>query len=93
VHYLYILHSDSLNKYYVGETHNIDKRLQMHMEHAYKNAFSNSADDWKIVLLYKCNSRCDALFLEKFIKRMKSKVFILKIVKNPDILADILSKK
>jgi len=50
------------------------------MEHAYKNAFSNSADDWKILCLHKCNSRSDALFLEKFIKRMKSKVFILKII-------------
>ena len=35
----------------------------------------------------------DAQYLEKFIKRMKSKKFILKIIENPIILDDILSKK
>tara|TARA_R100001369_G_C3287289_1_gene163226 strand:+ start:116 stop:253 length:138 start_codon:yes stop_codon:yes gene_type:complete len=38
-------------------------------------------------------SKEDAIFLEKFIKRMKSKKFIRKIVDNPGILKDILEKK
>ncbi|MEN9337288.1 MAG: hypothetical protein RLZZ500_2275, partial [Bacteroidota bacterium] len=34
----------------------------------------------------------DALFLERFIKKMKSKVFIEKVIQNPEILTDILAK-
>ena len=33
------------------------------------------------------------MYLEGFIKRMKSIVFIEKIIRNPKILTDILSKK
>ena len=93
MHYLYIIFSDSLNRYYVGETHDTEKRLIKHNNHTYKGAFSNIADDWKIVLSKNCQSKKEALFLEAFIKRMKSKKFILKIIGNPDILDDILNKQ
>jgi len=73
MHYLYIIFSNSLNKFYVGESHNVEERLQKHNNHSYKDAFSNIANDWVIVLSKKCASRDDALFLESFTKRMKSK--------------------
>ncbi|MFT6836483.1 MAG: putative endonuclease, partial [Sediminicola sp.] len=38
-------------------------------------------------------SKDDALYLERFIKRMKSRIFIQKIIDNPHILMDILNKK
>jgi len=93
MHYLYIIFSNSLNKFYVGESHNIEERLFKHNMHSYKGAFSKIANDWHIVLSKNCNSKKEALFLEAFIKRMKSKKFILKIIDNPAILDDILSKK
>jgi len=73
MHYLYIIFSESLNKYYVGESHNVEGRLVKHNKHVYKGAFSNITNDWRIVLSKKCTSKDDALFLESFIKRMKSK--------------------
>jgi putative endonuclease len=45
------------------------------------------------VLTFECNDRNSTLYLERFIKKMKSKVFIEKIIQNPEILSDILSKK
>jgi len=66
MHYLYIIFSESLNKYYVGESHNVEGRLVKHNKHIYKGAFSNITDDWRIVLSKKCASRDDALFLEAF---------------------------
>jgi putative endonuclease len=46
-----------------------------------------------MILTFECLNKTDALYLERFIKRMKSKVFVEKIIQNPEILIDILSKK
>lgn len=93
MHYLYILYSDKISRYYIGESPDIVNRLEQHNAHYFKKAFTKAADDWEIVVSMQLNSRKDAIYLEKFIKRMKSKTFIQKIVKDNDILLDILSKK
>jgi putative endonuclease len=92
-HFLYILYSKTSIKYYVGETHNIQERISKHNQHTYSNSFSKIANDWELVLSYECDDRDNALYLERFIKKMKSKVFIEKIISKPEILSDILSKK
>ena len=91
-HFLYILYSNTSAKYYVGETHDVQQRIFSHNHHSYTNSFSKIANDWTLVLSLPCENRKDALQLERFIKKMKSKVFIEKIIQNPEILTDILSK-
>ena len=93
MHYLYIIYSRSIDKYYVGETPDIKNRVEQHNKHYFKKGFTKSAEDWEIVLSKKCTSKNDAVYIEKFIKRMKSRKFIEKILKNDSILDDILSKK
>ena len=93
MHFIYIIHTKLKNHYYVGETHDLEQRLLKHNNYSYKGSFSKIASDWKIVLTYNCNFKEDALFLERFIKRMKSKVFIEKNIRNPSILNTILRKK
>ena len=93
MHYLYILYSKSTDKFYVGETYNIQDRLEKHKSHYYSNSFTNIAEDWKLQLSFACKDETDAKFLENFIKKMKSKVFIRKIIDCPAILTDILAKK
>ncbi|QCX40757.1 GIY-YIG nuclease family protein [Aureibaculum algae] len=92
-HYLYIIYSISIDKYYIGETNNLDERLIKHNKHLYKKSFTKIASDWNYVLTKECLQRNDAIYLEKFIKRMKSKKFIEKIILKPNILEDILDKK
>ncbi|MBP6556929.1 MAG: GIY-YIG nuclease family protein [Flavobacterium sp.] len=92
MHFLYILHSSSANKFYVGETDNIDSRLLKHNNHSYDGSFTKIAEDWRVVLQFECVSKHQALQLEKFIKKMKSKIFIQKTIINPEILTDIISK-
>ena len=93
MHYLYIIYSPSKAKYYVGETHSITERIEMHNNHTYHGSFTKIASDWRIALNFECIHKDDALFLEKFIKRMKSKKFILKIIENPAILKNILNQR
>ena len=92
-HFLYILHSNAIDRFYIGETPDIQTRLQQHLEHHFKTNFTKAANDWEVVLSKECGSRDDALYLERFIKRMKSKKFIVKIIENPQILDDLLDKK
>ncbi len=92
MHYLYIIYSKTADKFYIGETHNLEERLQKHNEHSYNNSFTKIASDWKLVLQFNCINRDNALFLEQFIKRMKSRKFIEKIIAQPNILTDILAK-
>lgn len=93
MHTLYIIYSKSLDNYYTGETDKIEIRLKLHNNHHFKNAFTKSANDWIIVLNYTCETKQNTVFLEKFIKRMKSRKFIEKIIKDNTILVDILSKQ
>ncbi len=92
-HFLYIIYSPSKNTYYVGETHNLEERLQKHKTHSYDGSFTKMADDWKVALNYPCNSKEDAVYLERSIKRMKSKKFIIKIIADQSILLDILRRR
>jgi len=92
MHFLYILYSEKAHTYYVGETDDMELRLEKHINHSYHGSFTSMAEDWKVVLLFECISRSQAVQLEKFIKRMKSKVFIQKIISNPEILNDIVLK-
>jgi putative endonuclease len=93
MHHLYILYSKSATKFYIGETHNIDDRITKHNQHTYSDSFTKIANDWELVLLFNCSNREEAAFLEKFIKKMKSRIFIEKIINNASILEDILSKR
>ena len=93
MHYFYIIFSKSKDKFYIGETVNISQRIIKHSNHSYKGSFTKIASDWKIAIEYKCKNKDDALFLEAFVKRMKNRKFILKIINNQNILKDILEQR
>ncbi|EGV43328.1 GIY-YIG nuclease family protein [Bizionia argentinensis JUB59] len=90
-HSFYIIYSNTKDKFYIGETEDITLRLHKHNNHSYKRSFTKIAKDWHVVLDYKCATKKDALFLETFVKRMKSRKFIHKIIENNEILKDILT--
>ncbi len=46
-----------------------------------------------LVLVFKCVNKDEALYLEKFIKKMKSGKFTQRVISSPSILNEILSKK
>ena len=82
-----------MGRFYIGESENPKLRLLQHNQHYFKSNFTNGASDWKLVLTFKCKSKYEALYLERYMKRMKSSTFIKKVVKTPTILNDILNKK
>jgi len=77
-YYLYILKSHNGYKYYTGISSDPNRRLLYH--NTIEKGFTARYRPWEIVFTIEMKSKEDALKAEKKIKRMKSKVFIEKII-------------
>jgi len=88
-HIVYILHSEKLNRYYIGYTTNFDLRLEFH-KNAPSNKFTANASDWILFLNFNCSSKTQALSIEKHIKNMKSTIYIKNLMKYPEIIDKLL---
>ena len=82
MHYLYILYSKSLDKYYVGETSDITQRLNQHFSRFYKGSYTSQTDDWKKKLVIEFSTINQARKAEIFIKKMKSRKFIEQLIED-----------
>ena len=63
---VYILWSESLQKYYVGSTNNLEDRLQRH--NAGYEKFTSKGKPWKLIYKVECLDRKEAVNLERKIK-------------------------
>ena len=78
MHYLYILKSNDSDKYYVGETQNIDTRIEQHKQK--KSSFGKRNSNFELVYKKEFNNRSEAKRLESFLKKQKSHLFIDKFI-------------
>ena len=75
--WVYILHSQSLDKFYIGATRfPVLTRIEQHNLNHYPDSFSRSGIPWTLFAAFHCDSFRQAQRIEKHIKRMKSKVYI-----------------
>ncbi|RLC51638.1 MAG: hypothetical protein DRZ79_02460 [Candidatus Cloacimonadota bacterium] len=78
IFYTYVLYSSSTDKYYIGYTSNIDKRLTKHNN---GNSRSTKAGiPWKLVHLEKYETKTEAIKREYEIKRTKSRKYIENLI-------------
>ncbi|AKA35220.1 hypothetical protein VC82_1602 [Flagellimonas lutaonensis] len=79
-YYLYILHSEKFDSYYVGSSSNPWQRLQQHNETP-KCTYTSKYRPWSLAAIFQAvHSRSDAIKAEKFVKSQKSRIFIEKLV-------------
>jgi putative endonuclease len=78
MHYTYILHSKSKDRYYTGTSENPAERLKKHNNK--HTGFTSQASDWEMVFLKEFNSKTDALGFEREIKAWKSKNKIQELI-------------
>ena len=78
--YTYIIYSKTLSKYYVGSCQNIQNRLDDHLNS--RSKFTKSAKDWELKYSEEFSSRSEANQREIQIKKMKSRVYIEKLIAN-----------
>ncbi|MGB0886524.1 MAG: GIY-YIG nuclease family protein [Vicingaceae bacterium] len=91
-HIVYILFSTQYNRFYIGETCDFENRLKQHNSGFYDKSYTKKANDWKQHLLIECESKKQALKIERHIKKMKSVAYLGNLKKYPEIILKLKQK-
>ena len=81
--YVYILYAEKHDIYYVGYTSNYNQRLIEHNTQEFFNTYTSKYRPWKLATVFQCGTNeSDALKLERYIKKQKSRKLIEQLI-NP----------
>jgi putative endonuclease len=71
---VYILHSKTMDKYYVGYSEDVNRRLDEH--NIGKGNFTSKGIPWEMIKTIACTSKTEAIVLEKRIKKRGIKRYL-----------------
>jgi putative endonuclease len=91
-YFVYIIYSRLIDQFYVGSTSSITGRLDKHLEHYYAQSFTTKADDWDLFFSLACNSKSQALRIEKHIKLLKSRRYFQNLRAYPEMGEKLLAR-
>jgi putative endonuclease len=81
MYFICIIYSPGSGMYYVGYTTDINLRLHKHNNQENFNTFTRKHRPWILAALFSCgDSESEAIKLERFIKKQKSKSLIEKLL-------------
>ena len=84
--YVYILESEVNHSFYIGQTQDLTKRLIYH-NNGY-STYTKPYRPWKVFAYLECESRAEAMIMERKIKNLKSKFKVRDfIIKNQFIIS------
>ncbi|MBK6391700.1 MAG: GIY-YIG nuclease family protein [Saprospiraceae bacterium] len=92
MHWVYILYSQKADKHYIGETEDLSTRLYQHNTHYFNTSYTTQAVDWVVVWSFNMTTRSKARMVESFLKKQKSKQFIIRFLNSSDLQHDIIAK-
>ena len=78
MYHLYILYSKRIDQYYIGHTNDLDDRLTRHNEG--KSLATKRGVPWQLKFSTPFQTRSEAMRAEQWLKRMKSRVIIEKVI-------------
>ena len=73
--YTYIIESTANQRWYIGHTNNIDRRLSEH--NSGQNKSTKGKGPWKLIFLKRFDSNLDANRFELKLKKLRNKKFII----------------
>ncbi len=79
---VYILFSETKNRFYIGFTSDMEQRIMRHNQKS--KGFTGNVNDWKIVYTEKYDSKEEAYKRELQIKSWKSRIKIQELINNSD---------
>jgi len=80
--YVYIIYSKQVDRYYVGQTDDLEDRLHSHLSGI--SSYTSISKDWKLVYSEEYKTREDAIRRENEIKRKKSRRYIEWLIENKE---------
>ena len=90
MYYTYILYSPTFNKFYIGQTAHLVRRLEQHNTQD-KNSFTAKYRPWVLATSFHVDSRSIAMKIEKYLKK-KNRAFIVKVINEQSLRSYIISK-
>jgi len=91
--FVYILYSKSLDSFYIGSTTlAVEVRLDNHNTLYYENKFTSKGVPWELFYYLETESREVAEEIERHIKRMKSRKYIMNLKTYPEMGQKLKSK-
>jgi putative endonuclease len=83
--YIYIIYSETADKYYTGYSEDPWSRIIQHNEND-ADKYTGKYDNWQLAAVFEVSEdRGEAMKLEKFIKKQKTKKLIDKLI-DPDFV-------
>lgn len=79
---VYILFSETKNRYYIGFTSNLEERIIRHNQKS--KGFTGNVNDWKVVYTEKYEAKEQAQKRELQIKSWKSSIKIKELISKKD---------
>ena len=89
---VYILYSQSIGSYYIGSCLDLQERLLLHKDKTYNTSYTSKADDWELFLKIDDLEYQQARKIEKHIKKMKSRKYIINLAQYPEIIKGLINK-
>jgi putative endonuclease len=83
---VYVIYSAKLNRYYIGTTNNVERRLEEHNTGIYKNSFTGRGVPWELYLVIEDLESKQAYAIEAYLKRMKSSTYLKKLNEKPEVV-------
>ena len=80
--YTYILYSSQHDRYYIGQTDNIEIRLNQHNSGLVKS--TKAYLPWKLKYFEKYEARTEAIRRERFLKQQRNREFYDRLINSMD---------
>lgn len=71
-----LIYNRSANKYYIGQTEDLQRRIQQHNEHTFKGYTARFRGEWVLIYSESVATRIEALRREKQLKSGNGREFI-----------------
>ncbi|WP_236033095.1 GIY-YIG nuclease family protein [Algoriphagus pacificus] len=88
--FVYIIYSGSRDSYYIGQTQDLEERLNQHNTGYFKNSHTHGTIDWKLVHSIHCSSRKQAVNIEIHIKRARKRKYLEDLQQYPEITQKLI---
>jgi putative endonuclease len=83
--YIYIIYSPKSDKYYIGMTCDVARRIGEHNDPSRENKYTLKHLPWELKLSFEVSEqRGEALIVERFLKNQKSRAFIERLISEKD---------
>ncbi|MBZ0326719.1 MAG: GIY-YIG nuclease family protein [Altibacter sp.] len=82
MYFVYIIESERDGTYYIGQSDNLEKRLELH-----NNGFSKYTSrklPWKLVYYESYPSRKESIVRERFLKQQRNREFYKRLIENKE---------